>query len=227
MSRDIRPCGDSAVTVEFRQVIDPSVNAEIFAFCQALERLQPPGVVEIVPAYCAVTVHFDPMVITMGELRAALDAIPEGTGENGAQDAPLIEIPVCYGGAHGPDMASVMAHTGLSEQEIVARHSGGDYLIYMLGFTPGFPYMGGMDESLSTPRLKTPRTAIPAGSVGIAGSQTGVYPIASPGGWQLIGRTPLKLFDLGREQPFLLQAGARVKFVPISAEEYERLDQND
>ncbi len=227
MSRAYRPCGDSAVTVVFEQAIRPDVNAGIFAFCQALERLHPVGVTEIVPAYAAVTVHFDPTVTTMAALIEALSSIPEGAGEEAAQDAPLIEIPVCYGGAFGPDMASVMAHTGLSEQEIVARHSGGDYLIYMLGFTPGFPYMGGMDESLATPRLKTPRTAIPAGSVGIAGGQTGVYPIASPGGWQLIGRTPLKLFDLGREQPFLLQAGARVRFVPISAEEYERLDEND
>ena len=143
------------------------------------------------------------------------------------QSGGLVELPVLYGGFCGPDLSFVAQHAGMTEQQIIDIHSAADYLIYMLGFTPGFPYLGGMDARIAVPRLSSPRVKIPAGSVGIAGEQTGVYPIASPGGWQIIGRTPLKLFDPGREQPFLLSAGQTVRFVPIDEAEYRRLGGSD
>jgi inhibitor of KinA len=136
----------------------------------------------------------------------------------------LVEIPVCYGGVYGPDLEAVARHTGLPPQELIRRHAAGSYRVYMLGFAPGFAYLGGMDEQLATPRKAEPRTAIPAGSVGIAGGQTGVYPLETPGGWQLIGRTPLPLFDAQRNPPSLLQMGNRVRFVPIDEATYLKLE---
>ena len=134
----------------------------------------------------------------------------------------VLEIPCCYGGAYGEDLAGLAELTGLSEQEIVAIHSGREYRVYMLGFLPGFVYLGGMDERIAAPRLSSPRVSIPAGSVGIGGSQTGVYPMASPGGWRLIGMTPVAFYDPGREKPVLCEAGDYIRFVPIPPEEYER-----
>jgi KipI family sensor histidine kinase inhibitor len=135
----------------------------------------------------------------------------------------VIEIPTLYGGDSGPDLDYVASHNGLTPEEVVQIHASGTYRIYMLGFTPGFPYLGGMDERIATPRLETPRTKISGGSVGIAGAQTGIYPIDSPGGWQIIGRTPLALYDPQREEPILLQAGESIRFVPIDQETYDRL----
>ncbi|MEG2984683.1 MAG: 5-oxoprolinase subunit PxpB, partial [Peptostreptococcaceae bacterium] len=135
----------------------------------------------------------------------------------------IVEIPVLYGGEFGPDIETVARHNNLSVEEVMDIHSKGEYLVYMLGFTPGFTYLGGMDNKIETPRLEIPRVKIPAGSVGIAGKQTGVYPIDSPGGWQLIGRTPIKLYDINKERPILLSAGDYVKFVPINKAEYEKM----
>lgn len=135
----------------------------------------------------------------------------------------IVEIPVLYGGEYGPDIENIATHNNLSIEEVIKIHTSGEYLVYMLGFTPGFPYLGGMDKRIATPRLKTPRTKIPGGSVGIAGEQTGVYPIESPGGWQLLGRTPLNFFDPNNEKPFLINAGEYIKFVQISEEEYHKI----
>ncbi|MBQ2691925.1 MAG: 5-oxoprolinase subunit PxpB [Clostridia bacterium] len=223
MKGEIRFCGDRAVTVVFEQKISPEVNADVCGFTARFSELNMSGVIEIVPTYSAVTIHFDPMVLDAEVLVDSVEKILDGRGGEAQAEGETVVIPVVYGGEYGPDIDNVCQHTGLSREEVIARHSGREYLIYMLGFTPGFPYMGGMDETIATPRLKTPRTAIPAGSVGIAGAQTGVYPIQSPGGWQLIGRTPLKLFDMDRPDPFLLRAGQKVVFRPISEEEYERM----
>jgi KipI family sensor histidine kinase inhibitor len=135
----------------------------------------------------------------------------------------VVEIPVVYGGEYGPDLDFIISHTGLSRDEVIRRHSAPEYLIYMIGFVPGFTYLGGMPKELATPRLATPRQLIPGGSVGIAGEQTGIYPLDSPGGWQLMGRTPLNVFDAGRREPFLLAAGQYLKFVPIGEDEYRRV----
>jgi inhibitor of KinA len=135
----------------------------------------------------------------------------------------MVEIPVCYGGAFGPDLAFVAQHAQLTPDEVVARHSAPNYLVHMIGFTPGFPYLGGLDERLATPRLASPRAQVPAGTVGIAGAQTGIYSVPTPGGWQLIGRTPLQLFNPAWDAPSLLRAGQHLRFVPISAAEYARL----
>lgn len=138
----------------------------------------------------------------------------------------LVEIPVCYGGEFGPDLEYVAAFNGLTTEEVIHIHSSGDYLVYMIGFAPGFPYIGGMSEKIATPRRETPRLKIPSGSVGIAGKQTGVYPIETPGGWQLIGRTPLKLFRPDEEPPSLLMAGDKIKFVPISYNDYKEMEED-
>ncbi|NLG86950.1 MAG: 5-oxoprolinase subunit PxpB, partial [Firmicutes bacterium] len=156
-------------------------------------------------------------------LEGRLLQLIEGLGKLDLPAPEITVIPVCYGGKFGPDLDYVCEHTGLSAEEVIQLHTGTDYLIYMLGFTPGFSYLGGMDERLATPRLKTPRTHIPAGSTGIAGKQTGIYPIDSPGGWQLIGRTPLKLYDPFRDPPVLLKAGNYVRFTAITEDEYEEI----
>lgn len=216
------PCGDSAVTVEFGSTIDNMLNQTIHAFCGAVEGLPLPALREVVPTYRSATIHYDPEQMSYGELCSLLAPLAQSIRPE-EKAGELIDIPVLYGGEQGPDLEIVAAHCGLSAEEVIRLHSAPDYRIFMLGFTPGFPYLGGMDPKLSTPRRKEPRTAIPAGSVGIAGGQTGIYPIVSPGGWQLIGRTPLSLFDPAANPPILLAAGKRIRFVPIDAQTFETI----
>lgn len=221
----IRPSGDLALNVEFANEISPAVQAQIRGFVSALEAAGIPGIIEVVPTYRSVTVHYRPEDILYGELKECLQALLAKAGSAGDSDAPVIEIPVRYGGDMGPDLAFVARHCGLSEEEVIRIHSSTEYPVYMLGFTPGFPYLGGMDERLRTPRLTEPRTKIPAGSVGIADAQTGAYPLETPGGWQLIGRTPVKLYDPQSDSPILLRAGWYVKFRPIDDAEFARIAQ--
>ena len=213
--------GDSSVSVEFGNEISPEINRQIRAFKIAVEKSGIPGIVETVPTFRSLMVTYDPSEISFEQLKKELSGI--SVEESAGQETPhhVVEIPVCYGGSYGEDLKDVAAHAGLTEEEVIRLHSSVDYNIYMLGFLPGFPYLGGLDPKLFTPRLDNPRTRIPEGSVGIGGEQTGIYPLESPGGWRLIGRTPLKLYDPGREQPFLYQAGDYIRFVPITAEEYE------
>ena len=220
-------CGDSALTVELGQGISPEINARVTALTALITEARLPGVRELVPAYCSLTVQYDSSLTSHTQLTAALTELCRHLDGPAAAAGTLVELPVLYGGFCGPDLDFVAQNAGLSPEQVIQIHSQTDYLIYMLGFTPGFPYLGGMDGRIAAPRLQTPRVRIPAGSVGIAGEQTGVYPIASPGGWQIIGRTPLKLFDPQREQPFLLSAGQRVRFVPIDEAEYRRLGGSD
>ena len=217
------PCGDSAVTVEFGNRIDDQLNGAVHAFASAVEALGHPAIREVVPTYRSATVHYLPHLLEYAALVQLLRPLTETQGGAGPFGAP-VEIPVLYGGPWGPDLEEVAAHCGMTPEQVIAAHSAPCYRIYMLGFTPGFPYLGGMDPRLATPRRKEPRIRIPAGSVGIAGSQTGVYHIESPGGWQLIGRTPLRLFDLGFDPPILLQAGRSIRFVPIDEPTYHRLE---
>lgn len=221
MKYPIYPCGDTAVTIQIGNEISETVNREVVAVLQAISRAEIAGIRELVPSYTAVCVHYDPLQLSYDELMQHLNGIDVDAAAQEGSGGNLVKIPVCYGGQYGPDLEYVAAHNSLTPEEVVRRHSEGIYLVYMLGFLPGFAYMGGMDESIACPRLTSPRTKIPAGSVGIAGSQTGIYPLASPGGWQLIGRTPIKMFQMdGETAHFTLSAGDRVQFVPISEEEF-------
>lgn len=220
------PCGDRAVTVEWGSTIDERINRQVHAFARKVEALSHPAITEVVPTYRSATVHYRPEVLSYEELKQLLLSLTQG-GPEEAEELPVVEIPVCYGGEYGPDLLEVAQHCSLTPEEVIARHTAPTYRIYMLGFTPGFPYLGGMDPSIAAPRRKEPRIHIPAGSVGIAGEQTGVYPIVSPGGWQLIGRTPLRLFDPQREQPILLSAGAGIRFVPIDEETFRKMEEKE
>ena len=186
----IKITGDTSVAVVFGDEISADINQKIRAFDEALNEEQIEGVFETVPTYCTLTVHYAPEVIRYGALRQKLQELLAVSHRAQKMNTVVMEIPVCYGGQYGPDLEYVAEYNHLTPKEVVQIHTSAEHLIYMLGFTPGFSYMGGMDERIATPRLKTPRILIPAGSVGIAGKQTGIYPIDSPGGWQLIGPTP-------------------------------------
>ena len=216
--------GDSALNVEFATAISPETSALVRMAATCLSESPIEGVVELVPTFCSLMVVYDPCTVGFDELSSRLRSTLRALSVSAVTSRRIVEIPVCYGGEFGPDMANVEAHTGLSEDEIVRLHSGHDYLIDMLGFLPGFAYLGGLDERLHTPRLATPRTLIEAGSVGIGGAQTGIYPLPSPGGWQLIGRTPLRPYDPDREKPILYEAGDYIRFVPIERAEYDAIE---
>lgn len=221
-----RLMGDSGLLVVYGNTIDPRINRKVQAAKYRLTQAPLSGVVEIVPAYCSILIIFDPLALDAEEIKKVLTDLDSPSTRTDVPASDLVEVPVCYGGQYGPDLTRVADHNGLVEEEVIRLHSQARYPVYMLGFTPGFPYLGGLPEKLHTPRLDSPRIKVPAGSVGIANNQTGIYPIESPGGWQLIGRTPLKLFDPGRSTPFLLKAGDLLKFKPICADEYKRIEQS-
>lgn len=210
----IRECGDSMLLVELEPAIDPVINERAIVLAERLMARRSQGVRDVAPGYCTLGIHFDPLLTDLAALERAIEdeyaAIADLAAA--AERAP-IEIPVRYGGADGPDLAAVAAHAGCSEDDVIDRHAGRVYRVYMLGFVPGFAYMGRVDESIAMPRHRVPRERVPAGSVGITGLQTGVYPVASPGGWQLIGRTDTVMFDPRRARPSLLAAGDLVRFV--------------
>jgi KipI family sensor histidine kinase inhibitor len=218
-----RIAGDRGILVEYGEIIDPAVNQKVRSMAIVVENDLPDGVIEIIPTYRSILVFYDPAVTTPAVLQETLIDMEKRLPGIDIPPPKVIEIPVCYGGAYGPDIETVAESHGLTIEAAIRIHSEPEYLIYMVGFTPGFPFLGGLPEILHTPRLETPRTVVPQGSVGIANNQTGIYPIASPGGWQLIGRTPLRLFAPERENPILYQAGDRIRFRRISSEEYDRL----
>lgn len=217
------PCGDCALSVEFGNEISPEINNKIKSLSDMLREKPVKGITECVPTYRSLLINYTPSVISGDKLIKKLNKIIENINTNTNTTRNIFVIPVCYEGEFSPDMENVCRHNDLTPEEVIAIHSAGDYLIYMLGFLPGFPYLGGLDERLHTPRLETPRTSIPAGSVGIGGEQTGIYPLSSPGGWQLIGRTPLKTYDAKRENPIIYSAGDYIRFKPISIYEYEQI----
>jgi KipI family sensor histidine kinase inhibitor len=218
-----RLAGDTGLLVEFGEGIDPEVNAKVRAMTRALEKTMPTGVREIIPTYRSLLFVYDPQATNPGILCPLIEQVENSLKTLAMAPARIVEIPVCYGGKFGPDIENVKKPHGLTTDQVIQRHCAPSYLIYMVGFTPGFPFLGGLDATLFTPRLTTPRMHVPEGSVGIANNQTGMYPIASPGGWQIIGRTPLKLFAPHRPHPFLYKAGDKIKFIPISEPEYTRL----
>lgn len=215
--------GDTSLSVEFGNEISTEINAKIRAFNIALENSKIPGIVETVPTYRSLMVHYDPSVIRYEPLVKRMKGLLGQLDKIQIPPSDVLEIPVLYGGEAGPDLDFVAEHAGKTPEEVIKIHTSTEYLIYMLGFTPGFTYLGGMDESIATPRLKQPRVKIPAGSVGIAGSQTGVYPIDSPGGWQLIGLTPVRMYDPDRAEPILPKAGEYIKFYSITKAEFDEI----
>ena len=233
---ELYPLGDSALTLRLGAEISTEVQTRVRRLACFIEARRFPGMVELVAAYATLTIYYDPWLLyeaggraaLTGELAEAhvhklLDAFERTMQDADAAPGRLVELPVCYGGDYGPDLTEVAAFHGLTEREVIELHSGCEYPVYMIGFAPGFAYLGGLPDKLATPRRLTPRTRIEPGSVGIGGSQTGVYPLATPGGWNLIGRTPLALFRPDAAAPSLLEAGDRVRFVPVTPTQFAEL----
>jgi inhibitor of KinA len=216
------PLGDSALLVKFEERIDRAINERCIALAEALDGRRIAGVRDVVPAYHTVGVYFDPLRTDRLRLERELHAIIRMPPPDAADLRPAIRVPVCYGAADGPDLADVARFAGCSPEEVVALHTEAVYRVFMLGFSPGFAYLGSVEPRIAAPRRATPRIAVPAGSVGIAGQQTGIYPSETPGGWQLVGRTPLRMFDLQRTAPSVLRAGDRVQFFAIGRDEWDR-----
>lgn len=234
MKYTITPLSDESIVIELGEKIDVNIQKSIQVLTSYLKKRPFPGMKEYIPAYTTLTIYYDLMEIqAYTEKHKLFDKTPyqlvqnwvnqliEKLPEKGEASSRVIQVPVCYGGDHGPDLGVVAKHNGLTDEDVIGIHSGKDYLVYMIGFAPGFPYIGGMSEEIATPRKGSPRLEIPARTVGIAGKQTGVYPIETPGGWQLIGRTPIELFRQDKEKPSLLQPGDTIRFYSISEDEYE------
>ena len=224
MKPTISPVGDRTISIDFGQVIDPTINRHIRQTIERIKELQLEGIIELVPTYCALLVEYDAMLYSYSEICNIIEpTLEKGMTDTTNELVTVVEVPTVYGGEFGPDLSFVASHNHLSEDEVISIHSGTDYLVYMLGFIPGFTYLGGMDPRIATPRLSSPRTLILAGSVGIAGEQTGTYPSDSPGGWQIIGRTPVTMYDMSKAQAALLKAGDYVRYVPIDESEFHRI----
>ena len=211
----LRPVGDAAILAEYDESDIPLANSHVLGLMRALAAARPAGIVDLSPAYHTLLVFFDPLVLAPSAAAEAIAEADRNADSEHAADGQIVEMEVSYGGADGPDLPDVTRHTGLSEAEVVTLHSGGLYVVMFIGFMPGFAYLAGLDARLATPRLATPRRQVPTGSVGIGGDQTGVYPAPLPGGWRLIGRTALTLYDPHRDPPTLLRPGDRVRFLPV------------
>ncbi len=230
----ITPLGDMALQIEVGDTIDEQTHRRVQAAWRALTLAPLPGVIEVVPAYTTVTVYYDPVQVV--EAGAPEDAVVTWLGLRLAErlKSPpkaektkprVVEVPVCYDAEFAPDLALVAKHAGLKPEEVVRLHSAQQYLVYLIGFAPGFPYLGGLPKALETPRHAKPRMTVPPGTVAIGGAQTGIYPLSTPGGWNLIGRTPLRLFRPEEDPPVLLCAGDTVKFRPIDRAEFAKLEE--
>lgn len=219
----ILTAGDSSILVQMKQEIRPEINRRLSALVRLIKEQKVEGVIDTIPAFCSLLINYDPRVVSYEEITCRIRGMLKVDVDPGEAGRRVFEIPVCYGGEYGPDLAAIADHAGLTEEQVIKIHSSTDYLIYMLGFLPGFTYLGGLDERIHTPRLANPRIRIPAGSVGIGGSQTGIYPMDSPGGWQLMGMTPVKTYDPGRKQPILVEAGDYIRFVPVEESDYLRI----
>jgi|TARA_B100001964_G_scaffold69982_1_gene79331 KipI family sensor histidine kinase inhibitor len=211
------PAGDSAILIELGSEVDPEISSMVFALTDLIKVAGLNSDLEVLPTYRSVLVYYDPLVCSYAEMFDAVNGAVEGLVEpiNVNSSLKIVEIPVVYGGDDGPDLHFVADHAGITEDAVIELHSRTDYRVYMLGFSPGFPYLGGLDERIAAPRLKTPRVLVPAGSVGIAESQTGVYPNAGPGGWRIIGRTSVTLFDVNSSTPSLITPATKVRFIPV------------
>lgn len=222
----LSPLGDAAVVISLGERVDEAIARRVRGLVREIEGSRLAGVTDVVGAFASVAVFYDP--VRAGGLIELKRELEKAAGRASAavdveDEGRRIVLPVCYGGDHGPDLGAVAAHTRLSPEAVIAAHSGADYLVHAIGFVPGFPYLGGLPAELATPRRATPRARVPPGSVGIGGVQTGVYPLETPGGWNLIGRTPARLFDVARAEAGLLRAGDRVAFQPIDENEFAKL----
>ncbi|MFA1821914.1 5-oxoprolinase subunit PxpB [Virgibacillus oceani] len=216
--------GDSGFRIQFGEDISKETNEKIRCFCLLLEKKKIRGVMEWIPTYTAVTLVYNPFIIFYEELEVQIEQSLSEMEKMVLPAAKITEIPVFYGGENGPDLSLVAEENNLDEREVIDLHTSRDYLIYMMGFIPGFTYLGGMSEKIALERKSNPRAEISAGSVGIAGKQTGIYPVESPGGWQIIGKTPLKLYDERKASPILLEAGNYIRFMPIGEQEFIEIE---
>lgn len=218
---EIVPAGDAAFQIRLPERIDPAVNAWCVACGRALEQELGAAQRDVVIGYCSVTVYFDPLRADHAWVEDRMHGVAASVRAEDCAEGGVVEVPVRYGGADGPDLTDVAAFAGCSPEEVVARHSSREYRVYLVGFVPGFAYMAEVDPRIAAPRRASPRTAVPAGSVAIAGGQTGIYPAVTPGGWNIVGRTSLAPYDPARREPFLFRPGDRVRFVP------ERVDHGE
>jgi len=214
--------GESCLVAELGDAIHLTVNRQVRALGVALEQARVKGVLEVVPTYRSLAIYYDPLTIDRDVLSQQVGVLYGVLGDHGEQTSRVVEIPTVYGGECGPDLEFVARHSGLAPDEVVRLHSEPLYHVYMLGFVAGFPYLGDLAERLAVPRLSTPRLKVPSGSVGIGGRQTGIYPVEGPGGWRIIGRTSLRLFDPSSEVPTQILPGDTVRFVRIESHEDER-----
>ncbi len=214
---------DCSILMEFGNEISKEINARIRDTVAKIKNDNIDGIVEMVPTYRSITINYDPLKLSYGQLVEKLKSYGQVKSDMTSGEVNLIEIPTLYAGEYGPDIANVASNANLSEEEVIKIHAGTDYLVYMLGFLPGFTYLGGLDERIATPRLKSPRLKIAPGSVGIAGTQTGMYPSESPGGWQLIGRTPVKLYNPENDPPVFINSGDYIRYVSITKDEYDKI----
>ncbi len=219
----IAPLGDSALQITLGDRLDPLINIRVHGLARRIQAAAVSNLTDLVPAYATLTVHYDPLRWRFDALARTLAALIDTEDRLETDCGSEVVLPVCYGGRFGPDLEVVATHAGLSPEAVIQRHSAAVYRVYFLGFTPGFAYLGGLDPALATARRSTPRPAVAAGSVGIAGAQTGIYPHATPGGWQIIGRMPLKLFDPDRTPPCLLAPGDVLRFSAIDVSTFDAL----
>jgi inhibitor of KinA len=218
----VTAAGDSAILVEVPASIDPVTNARVVALGQGVRERCGSTIRDVVVGYCSLTVYFDPLTVAPARLEAELRRLAQHLPETPPVEGAMLDVPVCYGGELGPDLADVAAIAGCTEDEVISLHSRQEYRVYVVGFVPGFPYMAPVDPRIALPRKTTPRMKVPAGSVAIAAGQTGIYPSETPGGWHLIGRTAVKPYDPSRAVPFLFKPGDRVRFHPIDRAAFDR-----
>lgn len=227
----IVPMGDRCLLVEFEARVDAEINRKARSLAARLLCEPPPGVVDVVPTFCSVAVYyrpeqFGPAPAPFEQLRLQVEAVLKSGVEVAKDFGRIVHVPVCYGGEQGPDLDEVAMACGMTADEVVRAHVASDHVVFMLGFSPGFPYIGGLDSRLAMPRRATPRTSIPAGTVAIARDQTAIYTFETPGGWNMIGRTPMKLFDPQAEPPCRLQPGDRIRFVPMPRDQFDAYDRS-
>ncbi|WP_094604389.1 5-oxoprolinase subunit B [Sporomusa silvacetica DSM 10669] len=217
--------GEQELLISFEKVINKQINFKVQFLAKLVEQHLSKNIIEVVPTYCSLLIYFNPLIISRHDLKTQITQLIDVVEKNNIthRKARVLSIPVCYSKIYGPDLSSLAQYHGLSEKEVISIHTSTPYLIYMLGFTPGYAYLGGLSEKIATPRLKNPRTKVPVGSVGIGGKQTCFYTIECPGGFHLIGRTPISAFNFDLPQPFLFSAGDYLQFQEISQGEYQAI----